>query len=226
MTFAGLGAFAMVKVAADGAPIGLVAAVLVAAPVGALVALPALRLQGLYLALATLAFAVLMDNVFFIRADVFGNLGAVRVERLDIAGVSFAGERAYFTLLAIVFAAVAVGLLALRRGPFGRRLAALRDSPRRLHDDGARHHGHQGAGVRAVLGHRRGSAGRCYAGLLPDGHGGRLRDVRQPAGRPPRRARWDHRRERRARGRAGAGRVPGAGRQRVLRRAWRSSARA
>ena len=59
---------------------------LVAAPVGALVALPALRLQGLYLALATLAFAVLMDNVFFIRADVFGNLGAVRVERLEIAG--------------------------------------------------------------------------------------------------------------------------------------------
>jgi len=129
MTFAGLGAFAMVKVAADGAPIGLLAAILVAAPVGALVALPALRLQGLYLALATLAFAVLMDNVFFIRADVFGNLGAVRVDRLEIAGVSFAGERAYFTLLAFAFAAVAVGLLALRRGPFGRRLAALRDSP-------------------------------------------------------------------------------------------------
>lgn len=129
MTFAGLGAFAMVKFAADGSPVGLLAAIVVAAPVGALVALPALRLRGLYLALATLAFAVLMDNVFFIREDVFGNLGAVRVERLQVAGVSFAGERAYFVLLATVFGAIAVGLLALRRGSFGRRLSALRDSP-------------------------------------------------------------------------------------------------
>lgn len=129
MTFAGLGAFAMVRFAPDGSPVGLLAAVAVAAPVGALVALPALRLRGLYLALATLAFAVLMDNVFFIHEDVFGNLGAVRVERLQIGGVSFAGERAYFVLLATVFAAAAVGLLALRRGSFGRRLSALRDSP-------------------------------------------------------------------------------------------------
>jgi branched-chain amino acid transport system permease protein len=129
MTFAGLGAFAMVRFAADGAAIGLLAAVAIAVPVGALVALPALRLRGLYLALATLAFAVLMDNVFFIRGDVFGNLGAVRVERLHAGGVSFAGERAYFVLLAAVFGAIAVGLLALRRGTFGRRLSALRDSP-------------------------------------------------------------------------------------------------
>ncbi len=129
MTFAGLGAFAMARFAADGSAVGLLAAVAIAVPVGALVALPALRLRGLYLALATLAFAVLMDNVFFIRSDVFGNLGAVRLERLSIGGISFAGERAYFTLLAAVFAAVAVGLLALRRGPFGRRLSALRDSP-------------------------------------------------------------------------------------------------
>ena len=129
MTFAGLGAFAMVKFAPDGSPIGLLAAVAVAAPVGALVALPALRLRGLYLALATLAFAVLMDNVFFIREDVFGNLGAVRVERLSMGGVSLAGERAYFILLATAFGVVATGLLALRRGSFGRRLSALRDSP-------------------------------------------------------------------------------------------------
>jgi branched-chain amino acid transport system permease protein len=129
MTFAGIGAFAAVQLAASGSLLGLLMAVAVATPVGALVALPALRLRGLYLALATLAFAVLMDNVFFIRSDVFGNLGAVRVQRLEVAGISFAGERAYFVLLASVFAAIAVGLLALRRGSFGRRLSALRDSP-------------------------------------------------------------------------------------------------
>jgi branched-chain amino acid transport system permease protein len=128
MTFAGMGAFAMTKVATDGSPMGLLAAVAIAVPVGALVALPALRLQGLYLALATLAFAVLMDSVFFIRSDVFSDLGAVRVERLDVLGVSFESDRAYFVLLATAFALCAVGLLALRRGSFGRRLSALRDS--------------------------------------------------------------------------------------------------
>ena len=128
MTFAGMGAFAMTKVATDGSPVGLLAAVAIAVPVGALVALPALRLQGLYLALATLAFAVFMDSVFFIRSDVFSDLGSVRVERLEVLGVSFESDRAYFVLLATAFALCAVGLLALRRGRFGRRLSALRDS--------------------------------------------------------------------------------------------------
>ena len=128
MTFAGMGAFAMTKVATDGSVVGLLAAVAIAVPVGALVALPALRLQGLYLALATLAFAVFMDSVFFIRGDVFGDLGSVRVERLEVLGVSFESDRAYFVLLAAAFALCAVGLLALRRGRFGRRLSALRDS--------------------------------------------------------------------------------------------------
>ena len=129
MTFAGVGAFAAVKVASGGSPVGLVAAAALAAPVGALVALPALRLRGLYLALATLAFAVLADNVFFNHEDVFGGFGALRIDRLEIGGLSFAGIRSYFVLLALVFALVSIGLLALRRGRFGRRLSALRDSP-------------------------------------------------------------------------------------------------
>lgn len=212
MTFAGLGAFAMVKFGADGAAIGLLAAVAIAVPVGALVALPALRLRGLYLALATLAFAVLMDKVFFIRADVFGNLGAVRVERLNLAGVSLAGERAYFVLLATAFGVIAVALLALRRGSFGRRLSALRDS---LHHDGPRHDGHEAAGLRLVLGHRcaRRSALR---GPASDGDSRGLHHVLEPAGRAPRRARWDHGGERRSGGRPGPGRLPGVGRPRVL----------
>ena len=125
MTFAGIGAFAAVKVAPDGGALGLLAAALLAAPVGALVALPALRLRGLYLALATLAFAVFMDNVFFNHERVFGEFGTLRMGRLP----GFESEGAYFVLLAMVFALVAMALLAVRRGRFGRRLAAMRDSP-------------------------------------------------------------------------------------------------
>jgi branched-chain amino acid transport system permease protein len=129
MTFAGLGAFAMVKLGTDGSPLALVAAAGLAAAIGAVVALPALRLQGLYLALATMAFAVLAENLFFSDSRVFGGAGTATVERIKFPGISFESERAYVMLLAVVFALVSMLVLALRRGPFGRRLAAMKDSP-------------------------------------------------------------------------------------------------
>jgi branched-chain amino acid transport system permease protein len=129
MTLAGVGAFAMARAGGDGSVLGLLAAAALAAVVGALVALPSLRLQGLYLALSTMAFAVLMDKMFFPNEHIIGNLNALRVGRLDLPGLSFDGERAYFVLLAVAFAGLGVLVLAIRRGTFGRVLAAMRDSP-------------------------------------------------------------------------------------------------
>jgi len=126
MTFAGLGAFAMAKVGGNGNIFGLVAAGGLAAAVGALIALPALRLQGLYLALSTMAFAVLMDNLFF--QNVLGNLGSVPVARLKFLGLHFESERVYFVLLAVAFALLSLLVIWVRRGSFGRKLAAMRDS--------------------------------------------------------------------------------------------------
>lgn len=128
MSFAGLGAFAMAKIGADGGIVGVLAAGGLAAAVGGLVALPSLRLQGLYLALSTMAFALFMDTMVFPNPSVFGNLGALPVGRLDFPGLSFDGDRAYFILLALVFAGFGVFVLALRRGRFGRMLTAMRDS--------------------------------------------------------------------------------------------------
>jgi len=128
MTFAGVGAYAMVKVGAHGSPLGLVVAVVLASAVGAVVALPALRLRGLYLALSTAAFAVLMDNMFFVSPSVFGFDGSAAVSRPDLFGMRFSTPRSYFVLMAVVFAILSVGVLALRRGPFGRVLSAMKDS--------------------------------------------------------------------------------------------------
>jgi ABC-type branched-subunit amino acid transport system ATPase component/ABC-type branched-subunit amino acid transport system permease subunit len=127
LTFAGIGAYAMSHVGGTGGnPAGLVAAALSAAAVGTLVALPTLRLRGLYLALATLAFAQAMDTVFFTK--VLGSGGSLEVARLHLPGLP-RSDRWYLMLLAVAFAAAAYGLLALRRGVLGRRLAALDDSP-------------------------------------------------------------------------------------------------
>ena len=130
LTFAGLGAFAMSKVGgAGGSLLGVLAAVGLASAVGALVALPALRLRGLYLALATLAFAYGMDLAFFNNVRVFGVSLSLQVARPHIPGISLASDRPYLMFLAIVFALLAVGVLAMRRSRFGRRLLAVNDSP-------------------------------------------------------------------------------------------------
>ncbi len=130
LSFAGLGAVMMSKVGGSGGSLlGLLAAVGVTAAAGALVALPSLRLRGLYLALATLAFAYGMDSAFFTSTDIMGVNGSLNVARPHIPGISFKGNQAYFIALCIVFAAVGVGLLALRRSSFGRRLSAMTDSP-------------------------------------------------------------------------------------------------
>ena len=129
LTFAGLGAFAMAKVGDGGSVLGLLAAMGLAGAVGALIALPALRLRGLYLALSTLAFAYSMDYVFFQNPKAFGGSLSLPIRRPHLAGLSLSGSRGYFVFLCAVFAVVGVGVLAIRRSTLGRRLVAMGDSP-------------------------------------------------------------------------------------------------
>ena len=127
LTFAGLGAYAMSHVGGtSGNPLGLLAAAALAGAVGAVVAVPTLRLRGLYLALATLAFAQAMDTVFFTK--VLGSGGSISVARPHLPLLPRT-DRAYLVEMGVVFALAAWGLLALRRGAIGRRLAAVDDSP-------------------------------------------------------------------------------------------------
>jgi branched-chain amino acid transport system permease protein len=128
-TFLGIGAVTMHAVDGGGSVLGLLAAVGVCAGVGAVLALPVLRLRGLYLALATLAFAVLMDSVFFQSSSIMGVGGTVTVGRPDIFGMRFTTDRAFDVFLAIILGLCLIGVGALRRGRFGRRLVSMNDSP-------------------------------------------------------------------------------------------------
>jgi branched-chain amino acid transport system permease protein len=100
---------------------------LIAVPFGAFVALPAIRLQGLYLALVTLGFAAMSQDLILSHSFLYGG-GDVRVGRLHLLGIKFDSGPMFFVLCAIVFTLMAVAVLALKRGPLGRRQAALRDS--------------------------------------------------------------------------------------------------
>ena len=129
MTFAGLGAYAAAQWGGGGNPLGLVMAVLLAAAVGALVALPALKLRGIYLALSTLAFAFFVDRVVFTQVALFPSGASRPVDRVQFGPIDLSDDRAYLIFLAVVFAALAALVVALRRGSFGRRLVAMKDSP-------------------------------------------------------------------------------------------------
>jgi branched-chain amino acid transport system permease protein len=128
LAFAGIGAVAYARLGGlHGNGYAVIVASLVVVPVGALLALPALRLQGLYLALATLSFASLVELVFFLQPFALGTQSR-DAGRLQLFGMHFDGTRTFLLLVTAVFGIVGIAMVALRRGPFGRRLIALRDS--------------------------------------------------------------------------------------------------
>lgn len=127
LAFAGVGALTYAKLDEPNL-YGLLVSVLVAAGVGALVALPVLRLTGLYLALATLAFASVMDKVVFQADWAFGFNGLLPAERLSVLGVTIGSTGGYVLLMAVFLVLVAWAVLLLRRGVVGRLLIASRDS--------------------------------------------------------------------------------------------------
>jgi branched-chain amino acid transport system permease protein len=127
-SFMGIGAFIMGKVAGGGSVLGLVAATVVCAGIGVLVALPTVRLRDLYLALATFAFADAVATGFFADGHIYGT-GGVSIGRIVLPGLSFGGDRSEFLMVTAFFVLSAWMVLGIRRSLFGRRLVALNDSP-------------------------------------------------------------------------------------------------
>lgn len=136
LSMAGIGAAVWGHVGAGGHLWALGVAIAVPALVGALIALPALRLSGIYLALATAAFAVVLDRWLFglPPIEVLGRRlelyhgGAVDVTAPRVLGLDLADLPTMTVVAASCLALVSVGVALLRRARFGRRLIALRDS--------------------------------------------------------------------------------------------------
>lgn len=132
MSFAGVGAFTAGHIAGThGAlfPLAILVAVLIAVPLGLLIGLPSLRLSGLFLALATLAFALLMDNLVFSDSTISGGLTGLNITAAKIGPLSFNSGTSQFYLCAVVLGLAAGGVYLLKRGPVGRRLQMVRDAP-------------------------------------------------------------------------------------------------
>lgn len=119
---------------------GVLLAIVVTAVVGAVVALPALRMRGLYLALATMAFGVFVTDM--ILADIVPHRlpllhtpfaiftqGNLAVPPLKVGPLDLRSDTTFLMTVTVVFALIGIGLVALRNSSYGRRLTALKDSP-------------------------------------------------------------------------------------------------
>jgi len=131
-TFAGVGGFTAGQLATHfGLPI-LVGALLggiVAAGVGVLVALPALRLSGLPLTLVTLAFAIFADQVLFqYNWSGGGQTGLTFSRPGSFFAIGSPGDSHFLILLMVVLALVMLVVTLVQRGTVGRYLAAIRGS--------------------------------------------------------------------------------------------------
>jgi branched-subunit amino acid ABC-type transport system permease component len=128
LAFAGIGAVAYTRLGGiEGHWYAVLLAALVVMPVGTLLALTAMRLQGLYLALATMAFASMVEYVFFTQPFALGTRDR-KVERLQLFGLDFSSTRSFLLLCTAVFGLAGIAVIALRRSALGRRFVALRDS--------------------------------------------------------------------------------------------------
>jgi branched-subunit amino acid ABC-type transport system permease component len=119
---------------------GIVVAVVVTALVGGLIALPALRLRGLYLALATLAFGVFVSDmiiadiaphvlpIFHLHFSIFPE-GTLQIPAPKLGPIDLTSQKTFLTVSTCVFVLIGIGLIALRRSNYGRRLTAMKDSP-------------------------------------------------------------------------------------------------
>jgi ABC-type branched-subunit amino acid transport system permease subunit len=125
--FAGFAATTLSHLLSGGVPYlpALVLAALVMVPVAALVAIPSLRLSGLFLALATFGFGKMVQDILFPTSLAFGRSGVAAIPRPSL----FNGPVAFYYL---VLGMTVVGVLiveVVRVGRLGRILRAVADSP-------------------------------------------------------------------------------------------------
>ena len=97
---------------------------------GLIVGFPALRVQTIYLAFATLGFNtaawLVMRNEEWLTG---GTFGINNIARPSLGAISFDGNLAYYRMVLVFTVVLALILGALLRSPWGKAFKALRDNP-------------------------------------------------------------------------------------------------
>jgi branched-chain amino acid transport system permease protein len=110
-------------------PVYFLTAGLLTGVVGALVGFPALRLQGIYLVIATISFAFIVEEILARWESVTHGNEGMRVKTMQLLGTAVSRDSPGFYFLCLGFLILTIiGTLNLLRSPTGRAFVAIRDS--------------------------------------------------------------------------------------------------
>src|SRR5258706_1479131 len=128
--FLGIGAYTQAYLVAHGwpFPLALAAAAALSAASGVVVGLPALRVKGIYLAIATLAFGFIVEEVMARWESVTGGNAGMQVKPPAIFDWQLKSADSLYYLSLVVCILVTLGIANLLRSSTGRAFIAMRDS--------------------------------------------------------------------------------------------------
>ena len=106
----------------------LVCATGLSAAVGVVVGLPALRVKGIYLGIATLSFGFIVEEVLARWESVTGGNAGIHLKAPDLWGQSVSSAEGFYFLCLFLTVLSTLGVLNLLRSPTGRAFVAIRDS--------------------------------------------------------------------------------------------------
>ena len=128
--FLGVGAYSHAVLTNMGLPFPLALALAagLSAAVGVVVAMPALRVKGIYLGIATLAFGFIVEEVFARWDSVTGGSKGMHVKAPDIFGWKLDSGEEFYYLCLVLTVLCTLAILNLLRSSTGRAFVAIRDS--------------------------------------------------------------------------------------------------
>ncbi len=128
--FFAIGSYASAILTSKGIPflLSLPLSGLISGLIGILIAVPALRLTGLYLAIATMGFAYIVEEVLARWESMTnGNMG-LNLDSPSIGSFVFESETSYYYLTLMVLVIAILWVRNILRSPSGRGMVAIRDS--------------------------------------------------------------------------------------------------
>jgi branched-chain amino acid transport system permease protein len=128
--FLAVGAYTEALLQAAGVPfvISISCAALFSAAVGVIVGLPALRLKGIYLAIATIAFNVIVEEIITRWEGLTGGNHGKHLKPVTLFGMKLESDAEFYYLCLALTVLAALACINLLRSPTGRAFVAIRDS--------------------------------------------------------------------------------------------------
>ncbi len=131
--FMAIGAFSHLALMLRGWPFvpALIASGVISGLAGALIARPLGRMSGIYLAIATLALSIIIEDVAIVATPITGGIAGLFAPPIEFFGLMidrYGTPRAFYYLCLTVLIIVTIAYANLLRSPTGRSFLAVRDS--------------------------------------------------------------------------------------------------